>query len=178
MHNNDNSSEMIVDDREQSKEAEMVDSQFEIRVATESDATTIAQFNILMAKETENRDLDATVVHRGVQQVFQNAPHYGFYLVTQEKSSGRVVGSLMITYEWSDWNCKQYWYIQSLYVCPEFRRRGIFKRMYHHLKQMAQKPEHNCASIRLYVDRDNQKAQTTYELLGMTSHYLLYEQDL
>lgn len=152
------------------------DQDFIIRPAREQDAPTITRFNIAMAKETESRDLDLETVSAGVRNVFEHSPYYGFYLVTEEKKSGEVVGSLMITFEWSDWNNSKYWYIQSLYVKKEYRRRGIFKSMYAYLKQIAN--EQKIASIRLYVDKENTKAQATYESLGMHSHYTMYEYDV
>jgi hypothetical protein len=89
-----------------------------IRKATRDDAHTIATFNINMAKETENIELDPTIVEKGVHAVF-DVPQRGQYFVAC--IDNQVVGSLMITYEWSDWRCKDYWYIQSVFVQPQFR---------------------------------------------------------
>jgi ribosomal protein S18 acetylase RimI-like enzyme len=88
---------------------------------------------------------------------------------------GRVVAGLMITYEWSDWRNGLFWWIQSVYVRPEFRRRGIYRKMYAHIRQAASMNGNVCG-LRLYVERDNQSAQTTYASLGMSkTHYLIFE---
>ena len=143
-----------------------------IRLATNSDIETIALFQVLMAKETEDLNLDPDTVQKGVKAIFDN-PEKGFYLVTEE--DGEVVASLMITYEWSDWRAKTTWWIQSLYVKPEHRRKGIYRKMYEHLKNKI-KDDNTVGGIRLYVDKTNVKAQKAYEALGMDGeHYSMYE---
>ena len=89
-----------------------------------------------MAKETENLDLDIEVVKKGVAAVFEN-PAHGTYFVCLEDSI--VIASLLITYEWSDWRNRQTWWIQSVYVSPEKRKKGVFKKMYLHLKDIVEK---------------------------------------
>ncbi len=89
-----------------------------VRKANIEDAHTIEKFNINMAKETENVELDPATVQKGVQSVFK-VPQRGQYFVAE--IDNQVIGSLMVTYEWSDWRCKDYWYIQSVFVLPEFR---------------------------------------------------------
>ena len=125
-----------------------------------------------MAKETEDLNLDPDTVQKGVKAIFDN-PEKGFYLVTEE--DGEVVASLMITYEWSDWRAKTTWWIQSLYVKPEHRKKGIYRKMYEHLKNKI-KDDNTVGGIRLYVDKTNVKAQKAYEALGMDGeHYSMYE---
>jgi GNAT superfamily N-acetyltransferase len=147
-----------------------------IREATEQDIDSITEFQCCMARETENRELNAQIVHRGVSCVFEHSPHRGFYLVAQDTTTNKVVGSLLVTYEWSDWNCKQYWYFQSVFIMAEYRRRGIFTRLHKRVEQMA--IEKDAAALRLYVDQDNKNAQATYLKLGMDkSHYLMFEKN-
>src|SRR5687767_13935769 len=95
-----------------------------IRLAMISDAPDIVAFNIAIAKETEELDLSRDTVSKGVQRLIEN-PQYGFYVVAE--SGGKVIGSLMVTYEWSDWRDGLYWWIQSVYVNPDYRGRGIYK---------------------------------------------------
>lgn len=91
--------------------------------------------------------------------------------------SAPSVGSLMITREWSDWNCCWYLWIQSVYVSPEHRNKGIYKAMYNEVLKLAE--SEGTTQVRLYVDKDNRKAQTVYECLGMSEcHYLMYEVEL
>ena len=96
----------------------------EIRRSQPTDTETIARFNAAMAWETERKKLDLPTVLRGVVGVFTD-PGNGFYVVATH--DGEVVGSLLVTYEWSDWRCGRFWWIQSVYVQPEFRRRGVFR---------------------------------------------------
>lgn len=140
--------------------------------AEETDIQTIADFQIAMAFETEGMNLDEITVLRGVSAVFAD-PAKGFYLVA--RSASRTVGSLMITYEWSDWRARTVWWIQSLYVIPECRRQGVYKLMYNWLLERVNQDE-SVGGIRLYVDHTNISAQKVYESLGMDgNHYRFYE---
>ncbi|MSR53434.1 MAG: GNAT family N-acetyltransferase [Gemmataceae bacterium] len=143
-----------------------------IRRATERDAASIADFNSRMAWETEHKRLDPDVVGRGVSRVFGDSAK-GFYLVAE--SAGEVVGQLMITFEWSDWRDGWFWWIQSVYVREDQRRSGVFRSLYEATIQLA-KSEQNVVGLRLYVERDNTRAQRTYEQLGMrNADYLVQE---
>jgi GNAT superfamily N-acetyltransferase len=142
-----------------------------IRKATLSDAPSIIDFQLKMARETEGIELSSEIVIPGVNAVFQNQS-YGQYYVAE--AGGKVVASLLITCEWSDWRNRNVWWFQSVYVVPEFRRQGIFRRMYDYIKQLAE--EQDIAGLRLYVETKNIRAQKTYEALGMSSeHYSFYE---
>lgn len=144
----------------------------DIRPARPQDAGTVAEFQILMARETEDLELDPATVARGVNAVFTD-PSKGEYWVAE--SEGRVVASLLTTYEWSDWRDGTVLWIQSLYVIPELRRQGIYRRMYEVLKAHVQASP-RLMGIRLYVDKRNSRAQGVYASLGMTrEHYELFE---
>lgn len=144
-----------------------------IRKAQASDAQTIIEFNIAMALETEDKVLKRSEIEPGVQGLFDH-PEYGFYMVAE--SDGLIVGSLMITFEWSDWRNGVFWWIQSVYVRPEFRRKGVYRTMYNIIKDMAANDKSICG-FRLYVERENVNAQMTYQSLGMEeTHYKLYEE--
>ena len=142
-----------------------------IRKATKADAGTIANFQLKMAKETENLDLDITVLNKGVEAVFTDSSK-GFYYVAEV--TGKPVASLMITFEWSDWRNGLIWWIQSVYVTPEQRQLGVFQKMYRYIKD--QVIEQNIRGLRLYVDITNSRAQKVYEKIGMNGeHYKMYE---
>ena len=144
-----------------------------IRKALATDAPTIAAFNEAMAFETEGKRLDPQRSAAGAQRLFTD-PSLGFYLVAEDE--GHVVASLMVTSEWSDWRNAQFWWIQSVYVTPGYRRRGIFRSLYEALGAMAADDPGVCG-FRLYVERDNRNAQSTYLALGMEeTHYLLFEE--
>ena len=142
-----------------------------IRKATSEDASAIIDFQQKMAWETEQMTLVPDIINKGVSAVF-NDPSRGMYWVAENK--GLVMASLLITYEWSDWRNCNVWGIQSVYVLPEFRRQGIFRSMYLHIKNEAEK--NGIPSLRLYVETNNFPAQNTYEALGMKSlHYKMFE---
>ena len=142
-----------------------------IRRANKADAETIIDFQHRMAWETERVTLNPDTLKKGVLAVFENE-RLGQYWVADE--DGVVIASLLITYEWSDWRNANVWWFQSVYVVPEFRRKGIFRAMYLRIKAEAEKQ--GVAGLRLYVETANYTAQNTYEAMGMESrHYKMYE---
>ena len=142
-----------------------------IRKAVPSDAEAIIEFQVKMAWETEKLALDTDTVTRGVHAVYEK-PVRGQYWVAEEE--GNVVASLLITYEWSDWRCSDVWWFQSVYVIPSHRRKGIFRSMYAAIREEADRD--GVPGLRLYVELTNQRAQKTYEALGMSrEHYAMYE---
>ena len=143
-----------------------------IRKAILKDSEFIAQSNIAMASETENTILDPDTVLNGVSNLI-NQPQYGFYMVAE--SGDQAIACLLITFEWSDWRNGLLWWIQSVYVLPEWRRLGVYKKMYSTLQSMSQN-DPGVAGLRLYVHTHNDRAITTYQSLGMSkTPYLLYE---
>ena len=145
----------------------------EIRSATPADAETIASFNEAMATETEGKTLDPATIRAGVRGLFAR-PDLGFYVVAED--GGRIVGQLMITYEWSDWRNGVFWWIQSVYVRPEFRGKGIYRALHAHVSTMAKAAGGVCG-FRLYVEKENAAAQETYRRLGMhETPYVLFEE--
>lgn len=142
-----------------------------IRKAIPIDAPSIIDFQLKMAWETENLRLVPEVVTKGVDAVFHDQSLGRYYVA---ESDGSVIASLLITYEWSDWRNCNVWWFQSVYVTPEFRRQGVFRKMYSHIRDLAEEQE--VAGLRLYVETKNSRAQKTYEALGMSSeHYAFYE---
>jgi ribosomal protein S18 acetylase RimI-like enzyme len=144
-----------------------------VRIGKQNDVDTLAKFNIAMAWETEQKKLSPDVVVKGVHALLKN-PQYGFYVVAE--INHEVVGSLMVTYEWSDWRDASFWWIQSVYVKPDFRKQGIFRRLYEFVKDKASRKTGVCG-LRLYVEQDNIAAQKTYKSIGMSRiPYKLYEE--
>ena len=145
------------------------------RLAVADDAATLAGFNQAMALETEAKVLADEAVLPGVEAVLRDAGH-GFYVVVD---TGRdVVGSLLVTYEWSDWRNGRFWWIQSVYVRPGHRRRGVYRAL-HEFVRVRARSTGGVVGLRLYVERDNAAAQRTYAALGMREiPYLVYEETL
>jgi ribosomal protein S18 acetylase RimI-like enzyme len=149
--------------------------QLNIRVAIEKDISALVEFNQNMAFETENKHLDSHILTKGVGALVRD-PNKGFYLVAE--FDRQVVGSLMVTTEWSDWRNAVFWWIQSVYIVPQFRRKGIYAQLYAKVKTLALE-QGNICGFRLYVEKENLIAQKTYEALSMhESHYLMYEEYL
>jgi ribosomal protein S18 acetylase RimI-like enzyme len=144
----------------------------EIRKAKSDDLECIVEMQLQLARQTEALELDREVVRQGMQGVFDN-PARGTYWLAVD--AGRILGVLLAIPEWSDWRNATILWIHSLYIMPEARRQGVFKKLYMNLKeQVEHSPE--LAGIRLYVDKTNQSAQKIYEKLGMTKeHYDMYE---
>lgn len=150
-------------------------SEVQVRIAEVRDIETIADLNTAMAWETEEKRLTPPTIRRGIRAVLDD-PDYGFYVVAEVE--GQVVGCLMITYEWSDWHSARFWWIQSLYVRPSFRRHGIFKHLHDFVRTKALEHPEVCG-IRLYVEQSNHVAQHAYRQIGMEpTTYQMYEEPL
>ena len=142
------------------------------REARADEAPALARFQIALALETEGLALDPDACARGVKAVFDDPAKGRWYVATV---GHEVAGSLLITYEWSDWFDGSIWWIQSVYVLPVHRGRRIFSGLYGFVKALAS-IETSVRGLRLYVDKRNTKAQKVYETLGMNGeHYALYE---
>jgi len=146
----------------------------QIREAAYDDAPLITEYNQLMAKETEGIALDRQRLLKGVQAILSDPKKGQYYLADID---GRVVGQLMITYEWSDWRNGNFWWIQSVYVHKEYRAMGVFTTLFQYVLTLARSRTDVCG-MRLYVDRNNARAQQTYDHLGMKkSRYDMFEMD-
>ncbi|MBI2712410.1 MAG: GNAT family N-acetyltransferase [Bdellovibrio sp.] len=144
--------------------------------AAREEAASIVQFQLAMAKESEDLVLDPTVCAAGVNAVFER-PQLGEYHVCQVKVDGRfkTVGNLLIIPEWSDWRNGMVWWIHSVYILPEYRGRGLFSAFYRHIQKTVQDSS-TLRGLRLYVDKTNLHAQKVYQKIGMSNaHYDLYE---
>ena len=138
------------------------------------DIEIIAQFQVDMAMESEGTQLNKDTVTKGVSAAM-NDENKGSYYVA--RADGKAVGSLMLTREWSDWNNGWYWWIQSVFVAPAYRRKGIYTSMY--LTVCSDAKQQGVSQVRLYVDKTNTRGQQVYASLGMhQSHYLIYESEL
>ncbi len=134
----------------------------------------MTEFNLRLAQETEELRLDPARVGAGVKALLKD-PAKGVYYVAE--AQGAVVGQLMITYEWSDWRNGNLWWLQSVYVKPEFRGRGVFRQLFRHLENLARdNPE--VRGLRLYMHAANATARRSYEKLGMNqTHYQVFEKE-
>lgn len=144
----------------------------QIRKAKIEDLEAIVRFNYNLAKETEDKELHLLTLTKGVQAILsdESKGHYYVYIINE-----KVVGQIMYTYEWSDWRNGMYLWVQSVYVDSEYRRKGIFKELYNHVKKICDDHE-GTTGIRLYVEKENLNAKATYKSLGMYEcNYHMYE---
>jgi ribosomal protein S18 acetylase RimI-like enzyme len=143
------------------------------REAKETEYKIIADFQEKMAWETEHFKLDINTVIKGVQAVFNDISKGKYFIV---EDNGKLIASLLTTYEWSDWRNNFVIWIQSVYVLPEYRKKGVFKIMYSEIKKIVKSSE-KYSGIRLYVDNTNVNAQKVYKKSGMKGdHYGLFEE--
>ncbi|QIA09525.1 GNAT family N-acetyltransferase [Draconibacterium halophilum] len=143
-----------------------------IRQATLNDHKTLVDFQLAMAHETEGIELHRPTVEKGVAAVLNNSTKGNYYVA---EINGQVVSSLLTTFEWSDWRNGTILWIQSVYVMPDFRRKGVYRSMYAHIKEKVMQTD-DLNGIRLYADKTNAAAQKTYEKLGMNQeHYVMFE---
>lgn len=145
-----------------------------IRPARLGDADTVVAFNAAMAWESEALRLDPATLSAGVRRALADPAKCLYFIADID---GRTVGQTMVTYEWSDWRNAWLWWIQSVYVIPEARRKGVFRRLYAHVREAAMARGDVCG-LRLYVHRANAPAIQTYQRLGMTlGDYLVCQED-
>ncbi len=143
-----------------------------IRESVATDCSTIVDFQLAMALETEELVLDKNILSSGVKAVLDDNSKAKYFIATSED---KPVGMLMITPEWSDWRDGWVWWIQSVYTHPQYRKHGIYKLLYQHIKDLVNSSP-RVWGIRLYVDKRNIAAQKVYTKLGMTQdHYSTFE---
>ncbi len=143
-----------------------------VRLATSADISKLIEFQLAMALETEKLMLDKTILTNGIENLFKDGGK-GKYFVAE--ANREVIGCLMTTYEWSDWRNGNVLWIQSVYIDKVHRAKGVYKKMYEHLKQLVI-TSNEYRGIRLYVDKTNLTAQKVYQQLGMNGeHYQVFE---
>jgi GNAT superfamily N-acetyltransferase len=144
----------------------------EIRPATPGDAELVVRWNMLLAEESEDKTLAQPVLAEGVRQVLADQ-RKGRYFVAMV--DGQPVGQTMVTYEWSDWRNGWIWWIQSVYVEPDYRRRGIYRALHDHIADVARRSG-EVVGLRLYVEQSNTVAREVYRSCGLRpAGYLVYE---
>jgi ribosomal protein S18 acetylase RimI-like enzyme len=147
-----------------------------VRLGRLDDIEHLVAFSQAMALETEGRQLEEDRLQRGTRALLNSTVH-GFFLVAEQPLTHQVVGQLMITYEWSDWRNAAFWWIQSVYVDPAWRRKGVFRKMHAKVLERA-KADPGVCGVRLYVESENSVAQDVYRRVGLKpSSYSVFETD-
>lgn len=151
-----------------------------VRAAVAADAAWLAECAIAMAQETEGKALDPPTVRAGIEAGLSDPAKARYFVAMHDDLAGSdtigaPAGTLMLTHEWSDWRNGDWWWIQSVYVLPRFRRRGVFAALYRHVEALARTTP-GAIGLRLYMERDNAPARATYTALGMRdAGYEIYE---
>ena len=154
----------------------MNQSDFHIRLAESRDRESLVTYNMTLAPETEGRQLERSLIQSGVKAILADSSK-GFYVVMEHRPTGKMIGQLLITFEWSDWRNAVFWWLQSVYVHKEWRRRGVFRKLYDYVLREG-KRQGNVAGIRLYVEQDNAVAQGVYAQAGLAAApYKVFETD-
>ncbi len=145
-----------------------------VRLARLQDLAILVRFNQALAQEVRGKELEAQQLTQGVQAVLNDSSR-GFYTIAEKE--GEAVAAALVTFEWSDWRNAWYWWIQDVYVKPNYRQQGIFRILYTQLRIQAQVA--NVCGLRLYVHQGNTTAQAVYRRLGMVpSSSNLFEENL
>ena len=143
-----------------------------VRRATQSDLDILIDFQIAMAAESEDKGLDENTLRSGIASALSSVD-LALYFVAE--IANEPVGTLMLTWEWSDWRNGRFWWIQSVYVTSSRRRSGVYTAMHQHVATLAA-ADPTAVGIRLYVEKDNESAQATYRQLSMVeTDYRLFE---
>ena len=155
--------------------------QIQVRLATMADLDALVAFNAALAKETEQRDLDQSTLRAGVKAILQDSKK-GWYAIaehTPDSDKAEVVGQILVTFEWSDWRNANFWWLQSLYVDPRHRQKGVFRSLYEHVQTQAHRNREDISGFRLYVEQENFPAHEAYAHLGFRETvYRMYEKKL
>ena len=144
-----------------------------VRPATLADAETITAFNLALALESEDLQLDPAVVNPGVRRALESTDRALYFVAVD--AAGALLGQIMVTYEWTDWRNGWLWWIQSVYVTPTARRRGVYRQLFEHVRNLA-RTRGDVRGLNLYVHHANTPAMQCYERLGMSrAAYQIYE---
>ena len=144
----------------------------EVRQAVPTDVETIASYNFALCRETEGRELDPVIVTHGVRRFVTESKRGRYFVAVID---GQVVGQAAHTFEWSDWRNGEIWWIQSVYVHPDFRSKGVFRTLFMHIKELGE-ADVDCCGIRLYMERENDTARESYRRLGFSETvYVVFE---
>jgi len=145
-----------------------------VRDAHPGDHAAIVEFNARLAAETEGKQLDRSVLARGVELALADPDRLRYWLA-ETRQGGLVVGQAAVSREWSDWRNGWVWWFQSVYVHPDYRRRGVFRILHQQIRTRARAAP-DVIGLRLYVETANDHARRTYQALGFTpGGYHVYE---
>ena len=143
---------------------EPLSAEYRIREATPADVETLLAFTLQEVYEAEGTHKDVAGVRRGVEGAFRNPPRSAYWIV--ESADLRPVASTSIVTEWSDFHGGDYWWIQSLFITPEHRGRGLVELMLDRLTAMAKAA--GALELRLYAHNSNARAFHVYRRGGFT----------
>ena len=125
---------------------------------------TLVSFAIFEAKEAEGLTKEPERVREGIRTALINDSVAMYWVLENDKSE--LIGNISVVKEWSDWNCAYYWWIQSMYILPEFRGRGLIEKLIEDIRAAAR--QERALELRLYVHKKNERAIKAYKKSGFS----------
>lgn len=138
---------------------------YRLRQAVPGDLDRVLEFTLAEAREAEGVDKDPVAVRRGVRAGLEDPSLATYWLA--ETDDGEAAASTSVVREWSDWHGGCYWWIQSLYIAPGHRGRGLVERILDELARAAR--DGGAVDLRLYAHSSNKKALHVYSRCGFST---------
>jgi GNAT superfamily N-acetyltransferase len=140
----------------------------QIRDASPADVDSIVRFNQGLAWETESRHLPDDVLRQGILAALNSDKRIRYWVAVDSDNVAQPVGQAGVTYEWSDWRNGWIWWLQSVYVEPDYRGHGVFRALLDAIHDAARK-DPQVIGLRLYVEHENTRARSVYDKVGFVS---------
>jgi ribosomal protein S18 acetylase RimI-like enzyme len=136
--------------------------EYVVRRAGPRDLGKLVEFALSEAAEAEGIRKRPETVRRGIRAALEDESVATYWVV--HARPGEIAGNISVVREWSNWNAGYYWWVQSLYVKPEHRRRGFMKRLLAAVRESAR--QSRALDLRLYVHKNNKRAIKAYRKAG------------
>jgi ribosomal protein S18 acetylase RimI-like enzyme len=133
-----------------------------VRRARLSDLEKLVDFTLAEAVEAEGSRKSREKARRGILAALEDESIAVYWVL--EDSRSYIVGNISVVKEWSNWHAGHYWWIQSLYIRPEHRGRGLIETLIRTVKESAK--EGGALDLRLYVHKHNRRAIRAYQKCG------------
>ena len=115
-----------------------VQADIRVRPALIEDSDVIVEFACKLALDTENYILDRPLVKSGIDNCIQD-PKIGYYCLAWDENDPekKSLGYIMVTPTFDFALGGLVHWIGSVYVLAEARKKGVFRALYSHVKEIA-----------------------------------------
>ncbi len=145
-----------------------------VRRAELKDLDQLVEFTAAEAREAEGHSKTTQTLMKGIKAAIEDNSIALYWVLMN--SDNQVVGSASALKEWSDWNAGYYWWIQSMYIIPNYRGKGNLDLLLDAIR--SEMSEQNGLELRLYVHENNEAAIRAYRKANFTfSKYRIMIQD-